>query len=95
MKQTIIFNFKKLYHFGPAKIKREETLAKLYKERQITDSTPLHHNGAPLGYASRSTPPDNPLTVSDVIGRSLKYIGPYKKLDNTQQVVALIDDVSV
>lgn len=70
-------------------------MAKLYKERQITDSTPLHHNGAPLGFASESTPPDNPLTVGDVIGRSLKYIGPYKKLDNTQQVVALIDDVSV
>ena len=31
--------------------------------------------------------------VSDVIGKALPRIGPYKKLDNTRQVVALIDDV--
>ena len=32
--------------------------------------------------------------VKDVIGNSLSRIGPYKKLDNKKQVVALIDDVS-
>lgn len=32
--------------------------------------------------------------VNDVIGKALPQIGPYKKLDNTKQVVALIDDVS-
>lgn len=32
--------------------------------------------------------------VKDVIGSALPRIGPYKKLNNTQQVVALIDDVS-
>lgn len=31
--------------------------------------------------------------VNDVIGAALSRIGPYKKLDNTKQVVALIDDV--
>lgn len=31
--------------------------------------------------------------VRDVIGTGLKYIGPYKRLDNTKQVVALINDV--
>lgn len=36
-----------------------------------------------------------PLKVKDVIGRSLQYIGAYKKLDNTKQVVALIDDVNL
>lgn len=32
--------------------------------------------------------------ISNVIGRVLPRIGPYKKLDNTKQVVALIDDVN-
>jgi hypothetical protein len=31
--------------------------------------------------------------VNDVIGNALSRIGPYKKLDNSRQVVALIDDV--
>lgn len=31
--------------------------------------------------------------VNDVIGSALPRIGPYKKLNNSQQVVALIDDV--
>lgn len=31
--------------------------------------------------------------VKDVIGEALDKVGPYKKLDNTKQVVALIDDV--
>lgn len=33
--------------------------------------------------------------VKDVIGSALPRIGPYKKLDNSKQVVALIDDVSL
>lgn len=32
--------------------------------------------------------------VGEVIGSALSRIGPYKKLNNSQQVVALIDDVS-
>lgn len=32
--------------------------------------------------------------VQELIGSALPRIGPYKKLDNTKQVVALIDDVS-
>lgn len=33
-------------------------------------------------------------SVKDVIGAALKHVGPYKQLDNSKQVVALIDDVS-
>lgn len=33
--------------------------------------------------------------VNDLIGSALPRIGPYKKLDNKKQVVALIDDVSL
>lgn len=36
-----------------------------------------------------------PLKIKDVIGRALPRIGAYKKLDNTKQVVALIDDVRI
>jgi hypothetical protein len=32
--------------------------------------------------------------INDIIGKALPRIGAYKKLDNTKQVVALIDDVS-
>lgn len=32
--------------------------------------------------------------VKDVIGKALPKIGAYKQLDNTKQVVALIDDVN-
>lgn len=32
-------------------------------------------------------------SIKDVIGASLRYVGAYKQLDNTKQVVALIDDV--
>ena len=32
--------------------------------------------------------------VKDIIGRALPHIGTYKNLDNKQQKVALIDDVS-
>ena len=31
--------------------------------------------------------------IRDVIGAGLKHIGPYKRLDNSKQVVALINDV--
>ena len=34
------------------------------------------------------------MKVNDIIGKALPSIGAYKKLDNTKQVVALIDDVS-
>lgn len=33
-------------------------------------------------------------TIKDIVGLSLPHIGTYKKLDNSKQVVALIDDVS-
>lgn len=32
--------------------------------------------------------------INEIIGRALPRIGAYKQLDNTKQVVALIDDVS-
>jgi hypothetical protein len=38
-------------------------------------------------------PTTNVPTVQDIIGRALDKIGNYSRLDNTKQVVALIDEV--
>jgi dihydropyrimidine dehydrogenase (NADP+) len=42
-------------------------------------------------------PAPKPITstpsIKDVIGKALPHISSYKKLDNKQQVIALIDDV--
>jgi dihydropyrimidine dehydrogenase (NADP+) len=85
---------KKLPHFGQYKQQREQILAKRYKEGSISDEVVLHHNDGQLGYSAINSKDNKtrPLKIDDVIGRALQYIGPYKKLDNTQQVVALIDD---
>lgn len=43
-------------------------------------------------------PSPEPITaiprIKDVIGKALNYIGTYKDLNNKEQVIALIDDVS-
>lgn len=73
---------------------REEKLAKLREEKgpiwkidgsDDTDMKP-QANGA---HAPQAAP-----KVKDIIGRALPHIGTYKNLDNKQQKVALIDDVS-
>ncbi|XP_066259662.1 dihydropyrimidine dehydrogenase [NADP(+)] [Euwallacea similis] len=85
----------KLPHYGLFKQKREEISADLYTKGKFPHSndTPLHHNGASLGYSNKGFEATNRTPkIEDIVGRALQYIGPYKKLDNKQQVVALIDD---
>lgn len=48
---------------------------------------PLSNNNITNGY------PKVP-KIQDILGEALPRIGAYKGLDNTKQVVALIDDVS-
>lgn len=52
---------------------------------------PITPNGTPL---LRKKDPISPPKIKDVIGASLKHVSNYKNLDNTKQVVALINDVS-
>lgn len=67
----------------------------MYMNGHVSDEIILHHDGVPLGYSNAIKPKGNRiLKIDDFIGRALPYIGPYKKLSKTQQVVALIDDVS-
>ncbi|KAJ8957488.1 hypothetical protein NQ318_020514 [Aromia moschata] len=85
-------NGKKLPPFGPYQKKREEQLSKLYK--------PCKENGGSDGHISNQNNDVDTNNVNggqipkvkDIVGRALPRIGAYKKLDNTKQVIALIDD---
>ncbi|XP_050301908.1 dihydropyrimidine dehydrogenase [NADP(+)] [Anthonomus grandis grandis] len=80
----------KLPHFGLFRQQRDALLATMFKEGRVPEGGLLHHNGAGLGYPNGNN--RTATKIKDVIGRALPLIGPYKSLDNTQQVVALIDD---
>lgn len=80
-----------LPHFGPYAKKREEIIHKLRQSNgPFWDvSTEQIRNFAENdGSVNLNAIPK----VNDLIGEALDKIGPYKKLDNTKQVVALIDD---
>lgn len=80
---------KTLPQFGLYKKQREAKMAEIRAK-----------NGALEGLSSNSTTVTSngvvklAPAISDIIGNALPHIGTYKSLDNKQQVVALIDDVS-
>lgn len=90
-------NGKKLPHFGKYKIEREQQLEKLYLENKVSETLTPHHEGKICGYSNGELTKEHTDTpkVKDIVGRSCSKIGAYKQLDNSKQVVALIDDVSV
>ncbi|KAJ3662662.1 hypothetical protein Zmor_007000 [Zophobas morio] len=78
---------KALPHFGPFIEQRKE------KAKSLKADVRLHHDGRENGYSvTEENGQSNIPKVADIIGRALPQIGAYKKLDNTKQVVALIDD---
>ncbi|CAG9804575.1 unnamed protein product [Chironomus riparius] len=81
---------KPLVNFGEYKKKKEEKFVKLVQEKGPLYN-PYDEQLKQLKADSSEEIKKAPL-VSDVIGKALPRIGPYKKLDNTRQVVALIDD---
>lgn len=83
---------KPLLHFGVQKKQREEKLAKQLKENGAMWKINFHGDQVSNIVSTQNEIKPVP-TVKNVIGTSLNQIGPYKKLDNTKQVVALIDDV--
>lgn len=83
-----LFLFQKLPYFGSYQSMREEKISELKKQMDL-----LAENLKPP-LRSYSKPTKQVPAVKDVIGRALPKIGAYKRLDNKQQVVALIDDVS-
>ncbi|XP_069686941.1 dihydropyrimidine dehydrogenase [NADP(+)] isoform X1 [Periplaneta americana] len=76
----------KLPYFGPYQNLREDKIAELKKK------TDLLADSLKPPPRKRNEPTKPIPTVKGVIGRALPKIGAYKKLDNKQQVVALIDD---
>lgn len=82
----------KLPHFGPYRKQREHQLHKLHLNtdplfaEQKTTNGDTHNNGVNKYEIPK---------INDVIGLALPKIGAYKQLDNTKQVVALIDDVRI
>uniref|UniRef100_A0A034VUS9 Dihydropyrimidine dehydrogenase [NADP(+)] n=1 Tax=Bactrocera dorsalis TaxID=27457 RepID=A0A034VUS9_BACDO len=78
---------KTLGFFGPYKKEREE---KLYEQR--VKNGPLWNVKSETDVAPANDAPKPAYRINDVIGGALERIGAYKKLDNTQQKVALIDD---
>lgn len=78
---------KTLPHFGPYQKKREEEIAKIKKMHTTTEKA-VHSNSDCL----ENTPNKPVPSVCEIIGTALPKIGVYKRLDNTQQVVAVIND---
>ncbi|KAK9886993.1 hypothetical protein WA026_019912 [Henosepilachna vigintioctopunctata] len=88
---------KKLPFFGEYKKKRENILANLHKKALYEEKIVQHHtdreNFTEISESNHIINGEHrPKRVKDFIGRALNKIGPYKELNNKQQVVALIDD---
>lgn len=88
-KQFVIYCFilkQFLPNFGNFLEIKKELIAEMKAQKPITlNETPLHRGNNTV----------SPPKIKDVIGESLKHISNYKDLDNTKQVVALINDVSM
>lgn len=79
-----------LPHFGTYNKKREEILHSIRLKSDL-----LQDNKVESYLSAPSAVNDLPVVkIRDVVGAALPSIGPYKQLDNTKQVVALVDDVS-
>lgn len=87
------FNYMKtLGFFGPYLKERDNKLSTLRKQRGAMWM--VNSDQADIKPRNRIQVPQPAPKIKDVIGRALPYIGTYKNLDNKQQKVALIDDVS-
>lgn len=79
--------FQSIPYYGEYQRLREEKIAELKAVENLLGNPPPPSRPAPG--------PAAPVpTLKDIIGKALPHIGSYKQLDNKQQVVALIDDVS-
>lgn len=85
-------NGKVLAHFGPYSKKREELLHEARLKADLLGDNKVQSyvaNGVGNGHEEvRGSVP----RIKDVLGEALPRVGTYKHLDNTKQVVALIDD---
>ncbi|VDI16568.1 Hypothetical predicted protein [Mytilus galloprovincialis] len=78
---------KSLPSFGPYKKKKQEVIADHFKKSDL-----LREENKPEILRPALAPKKPVLALKDIIGKALPMIGTYGQLDNTQQVVALIDE---
>ncbi|KAG8240885.1 hypothetical protein J6590_099847 [Homalodisca vitripennis] len=83
-------NGKVLPHFGKFKKKREELLLAAKLQDPLSGQEPERQSPDHWNLPERPVP-----SVRDVVGSALPRIGDYKGLDKEQQVVAVINDVSI
>lgn len=88
-KPSISYGDRKLPNFGHYRETRED----LRRQQNQQNVDVILHHGTPALIQNAKYHDQIP-QIKDIIGRSLVKIGNYKKLDNSKQVVALIDDVS-
>lgn len=78
-------------NFGPYKAKKEALIAAHKQKTNLLAGANLEkEEGREVDSPKYGVPP-----IKDMIGRALSMVGTYGDLDNTQQKVALIDEVSV
>lgn len=77
----------KLPNFGPY-LKEKEKIYSIAKQKSdlLSETFPPRIVSTPFGKVS---------SVKEVIGLALEQIGSYSQLDNTEQKVALIDEVCI
>lgn len=78
-----------LAHFGPYAKKREQILNSIRQNSDVLGDNKVESH-LPATPETLTVP-----KIKDIVGEALPRIGNYKELDNTKQVVALIDDVSI
>lgn len=77
-------------HFGPYKKEREQQIEKINLNKTNVDTDVKNNSNAMEIKNGLAEIPK----IRDVIGKALPKIGAYNNLNNKEQVVALIDDVS-
>ncbi|XP_072023960.1 LOW QUALITY PROTEIN: dihydropyrimidine dehydrogenase [NADP(+)]-like [Amphiura filiformis] len=78
---------KSLPSFGPYLEKRIKLNAENKKQSDLLAESEMPEKQRPVPAPKKAAP-----SVKEMVGRALKSIGAYGDLDNTQQVVALIDE---
>lgn len=84
-----------LAHFGPYNKKREEQLHNIRLKSDLLGDNKVDYMLPKDDITNGHVNVLNVPRIKDLMGEALPRIGTYKNLDNTKQVVALIDDVSL
>jgi dihydropyrimidine dehydrogenase (NADP+) len=85
--QSVNTNGKSLPHFGPYKKEREKIIASRLQNEDLLDRKYEPEVNRPPLQPSVPVP-----TIQNLIGKALPTIGAYGSLDNSRQVVAIIND---